>query len=97
MDKGKREVAENSQTSGGTARALFYAERGIKTGHDFANTMSALMADLLAERVSPRVATAVCTAGSKLLRMVEMDMRYGRQSASATTRQTLNLTGPEVD
>jgi hypothetical protein len=39
--------------------------------------MSNLMSDLLAERVSPRVGTAVCNAGGKLLKVVELQFKYG--------------------
>jgi hypothetical protein len=39
--------------------------------------MSNLMSDLLAQRVSPRVGTAVCNAGGKLLKVAELQFKYG--------------------
>lgn len=58
-------------------RSLVLAERGVKTGADFANMMSALMSDIIAERISPVTANAACNAGGKLLKVVEMQYKYG--------------------
>ena len=58
-------------------RALQHGRRGIQTSHDFANMMSALMSDLIEGRVDPRTANAICNAGSKLLKVVELQHRYG--------------------
>ncbi len=86
----------NSQ--GGTAvvkqqppRSLAISSRGIKTGHDFANLMSALMSDLLDGRVSPGIGNATCNAGGKLLKVVEMQYKYGVQGPG-TGMKTLMLT-----
>lgn len=58
-------------------RSLIYAERGIKTGSDFANLMSSLMSDLIRGDVTPQVGNSVCNAGDKLLKIVSMQHRYG--------------------
>lgn len=58
-------------------RTLAFASKGIKTGEDFANTMSALMSDLIEGSISPQVGNAVVNAGGKLLKMVEMQHKYG--------------------
>src|SRR3990167_7146050 len=58
-------------------RSLAISERGIRTGADFANVMSALMGDLIAGRVTPQVGNATCNVGGKLLKIVEMQHRYG--------------------
>lgn len=58
-------------------RALAISERGIRTGADFANVMSSLMGDLMAGRITPQVGNAVCNVGGKLLKIVEMQHRYG--------------------
>lgn len=60
-----------------TARSLYIAERGIRTGSDFANLMSTLMSDIIAGRVTPQVGNAACNAGTKLLKIVEMQHQYG--------------------
>lgn len=58
-------------------RSLTIAARGVKTGHDFANLMSALMSDLIEGRVTPQMGNATCNAGGKLLKVVEMQYKYG--------------------
>ena len=60
------------------ARSLRFAEDEVKSGQDFADLMSKLMSDMLAERVSPQVGVAVCNAGGKLLKVVELQFKYGR-------------------
>ena len=65
------------------------AAKGIKTGQDFANLMSALMGDLIAGRVTPNVGNATCNAGGKLLKVVEMQYKYG--TAGPGQRKTLTL------
>lgn len=68
-------VAGTSQKT--EPRSLSIAEGGIATGNDFARCMSALMSDIIASRVTPQVGNAVCNAGGKLLKVVELQMRYG--------------------
>jgi hypothetical protein len=60
-----------------TPRSLALSEAGIKTGNDFANLMSALMSDIISGRISPGIANATCNAGGKLLKIVEMQYKYG--------------------
>ena len=72
-------------------RALEISERGIRTGADFANVMSALMGDLIAGRVTPQVGNATCNVGGKLLKIVEMQHRYGTTGDNGTSPKTLML------
>ena len=60
-------------------RSLAIASQGIKTGNDFANLMSAMMSDLIDGRVTPSIGNATCNAGGKLLKVVEMQYKYGTQ------------------
>ena len=48
--------------------------------------MSAMMSDLLEGKVTPRVANATCNAGGKLLKIVEMQLRFGTTSANGVKR-----------
>lgn len=59
-------------------RTLEFTKKGVKTGTDFANTMSALMSDVIEGTITPQVANAVCNAGGKLLKVVEMQYKYGK-------------------
>ena len=53
------------------------AERGIRTGADFAGFMSNLISDVVTRRVTPEVANAACNAGGKMLKVTEMQWRHG--------------------
>ena len=44
--------------------------------------MSALQSDLLAGRVPSGVGNAVCNAGGKLLKVVELQLKYGPSQGS---------------
>lgn len=54
------------------------AERGIHTGADFASVMSALLTDTIAGRVQPQTANAACNISDKLLKVVELQYKYGK-------------------
>lgn len=76
-------------------RSLTIAEKGIVTGGDFAGFMSALMSDLISGKVAPNIGNAACNAGGKLLKVVEMQMKYGTQSAGSVGK-LLILAGDNV-
>lgn len=71
-------------------RSVTIASKGITTGNEFASMMSALMADLVEGRITPGVGNATCNAGSKLLKVVEMQAKYGQTGRG--TSKTLQLT-----
>lgn len=72
-ESGKKALSKSNTNP----RSLSISEAGIKTGSDFANLMSALMSDIIAGRVTPSTGNAACNAGSKLLKVVEMQFKYG--------------------
>ncbi len=69
----------NGEHSAVAPRALALTQRGIRTGEDFADLMSALMSDLIEGNISPMIANATVNAGGKLLKVVEMQYRYGNR------------------
>jgi hypothetical protein len=73
-------------------RSLAIAQRGIKTGADFAEMMSALMSDLVEGAVTPQVGNATCNAGGKLLKMVELGYKYGNRMKGDDGVPALRLT-----
>lgn len=75
-------------------RSLAIATKGIVTGRDFAAFMSALMSDLIDGRVAPNIGNATCNAGAKLLKVVEMSMKYG--TASATDGPKMLVLAPQA-
>lgn len=73
--------------------ALAAVAGGVSTSKEFANVMSALMGDLIAGRVTPNVGNAVCNAGGKLLKIVEMTHKYGTPGGEPTNDKKLVLAG----
>jgi hypothetical protein len=61
-----------------TPRAIALADKGINTGADFASVMSALLSDTIAGRVDPQVSNAACNISGKLLKVVELQHKYGK-------------------
>ncbi len=71
-------------------RTVTIAKKGIKTSKDFANFMSCLMPDLVEGKVTPNVGNASCNAGGKLLKVIEMEYKYGTPT-SGRERQAKTL------
>ena len=83
--KGDQKGANDTQTITKDAPvSLAIAEKGIKTGADFAGLMSALMSDVIAGRIPPATASAAVNAGGKLLKVVEMQHKYGQSPKKPT-------------
>lgn len=68
-------------------RSLAYAEAGVRTGGDFAGMMSALMSDTIAGRISPQVTNATVNAGGKLLKVVELQLKYGAPGSHGARKE----------
>lgn len=45
--------------------------------------MSALMTDLVTGAITPEIGNATCNAGGKLLKIVEMQHKYGKGSGAS--------------
>lgn len=79
--KSKEVVQESTETGANAeARSLQYAKAGVKSSEDFANMMSAMMSDIIEGKLNPQTANAAINAGGKLLKVVEMEYKYGGQS-----------------
>ena len=77
-------------------RSLEISAAGTATGAQFANLMSAVMADVIDGSLSTDVSNAVCNAGGKLLKVVEMQYKYGGQQKHQGPPD-LSLTGDAPD
>lgn len=53
------------------------------------------MGDIISQRITPQVGNAVCNAGGKLLKVVELQMRYG-SAKEPNGERVLHLT-PAMD
>ncbi len=73
-------------TANTTPRSVTLADRGIHTGADFASVMSALLSDTIAGRVDPRISNAACNISGKLLKVVELQFKYGKPVAGVAER-----------
>jgi len=71
------ETGEGTAIARPPARSLAIAERGIATSRNFKDFMSALMTDIVSGSVTPSVGNAACNAGGKLLKVVELEQKYG--------------------
>lgn len=85
------ENANGDQEDQPAANALALA--GVHTGEDFARLMSALMSDVVLGKIPPDISNAAVNAGGKLLKVVEMQYRYGSKAESRASRPFM-LTGP---
>ena len=76
-------------------RSLEFAKKGIRSGGDFAGMMSALMSDLIEGTITPQVGNATVNAGGKLLKVVELQLKYGKNGPDGV-RRPLDLLEIEV-
>jgi len=72
-------------------KSVALGQGGIKTSQDFANVMSALMADVLSGAVSTGRANAACNVGRQMLRAVELQLKYGEKVNETTNERSLRL------
>lgn len=57
--------------------------------------MSALMSDLIEGRITPSVGHATCNAGGKLLKVVELQYKYGTKGGGSGERTLLLAVGED--
>lgn len=93
----RKETAQGSQALSSAPRSLTIAKRGIRNSKDFRDAMSAIMSDLIEGRITPSVGNASCNAGGKLLRMVELEYKYGTDPQRGGPARTLTLAFEEPD
>jgi hypothetical protein len=48
--------------------------------------MSALLSDTITGKIDPRISNAACNISGKLLKVVELQHKYGRKGASVDDR-----------
>lgn len=75
-------------------RCIPLTDRGIKTAEDFANVFSALVGDIAAGRITASIGNAMCNAGGKLLKVNEMQQKYGRAAGTPDVRRKVLMLAP---
>lgn len=93
MAKSRETDANGASAVVAGPKSTAIAGAGIRTGEEFAALMSALMSDVIEGRITPSIANAACNAGGKLLKVVEMQYRYGTTEPDAPKSRPLVLTG----
>ena len=73
-------AADQADHQGPTPNCLAIGERGVKTAQDFAQFMSAMMGDVITGRLSCNKAAAATRSGAALLKVIEMQYRYGNET-----------------
>ena len=72
-------------------RSLAVSAKGVETGEDFARLMSALMSDVIEGRITPDISNAAVNAGGKLLKVIEMQYKYGSGAQAEVARKPFRL------
>jgi hypothetical protein len=62
--------------------AATIAADGVKDSEAFARLMSAVMSDVAKGSLVPALANAIVNAGGKLLKVFELEQRYGSKDAA---------------
>lgn len=81
-----REAKQSNVGASPIPKSIKVAGDGVNTGGQFTLLMSAVISDLLDGRITPSVGNAVCNAGGKLLKVVEMQQRWGTQKTDGAQR-----------
>lgn len=76
----------------GEARALSIARSGVNTSADFVNLMNGITFDVLNGTLSPKRANAAVAPQRANLKMVEMQLKHGKQAGAG--RRELLLVDP---
>ncbi len=92
--QGAEAAGKLGKTRRATARSVAIADAGIKTSDDFTRCFSLLIGDIASGRIDVKEANAMCNAGGRVLKSVEMKHKYGRSKSISTPmeRKVLDLT-----
>ena len=96
---GKQEDTTGDKAIAPMPRSLAISTAGVTTATEFATLMSSVMSDVIDGRLPPPVANAVCNAGGKLLKVVEMQYKYASQPSkgAAVGPPDLQLAEPTTE
>lgn len=75
-------------------RSVEIASSGIRTAHDAASFLSAIIGDVMTEAVPVRIANCGINAMGKLLKVAELQQRYGKVEGNQPA--DLQLVGPQA-
>ena len=78
------------------ARSLAIARNGLSTGTDTINMLTATITDVLEEAITTNQANVVVNAIGKVLKVVELQFKYGRPKPDGARERDLILVPPKV-
>ena len=82
----KRNVKPSTPDSKGlvvnSSKTLVASQKGVGTASDFVAMMNGVIQDLASGRVTPQVGNSMCNAAGKILKVVEMQHKYGKKVLS---------------
>ncbi len=74
-----------------TSRSLAIARGGLRTGFDTINMLTATITDVLEENVSTNQANVVVNAIGKVLKVVELQFKYGKPRKEGSQERDLAI------
>lgn len=72
-----KKIKEVDETPEAEARVAKIARKGIRDSGDVKRLMCELIPDILEGRVNVAVSNATCQAARQLIKMVELELKYG--------------------
>ena len=76
-------------------QSISIASQGINTTLELAKLMSALISDLAEDRISTQVANAICNASGRLLKVAEIQFKFGTANGKQNRPLCLTSSGEE--
>jgi len=93
MSQGSEANTVPSEVAVGESKALQVIRESnglITKSSEFKKMLFSLLSDILEGSVTPRVSNAVCNASGKVLKLVELEQRYGRPAGSGDSGPASN-------
>lgn len=75
-----RRSTAKRQTTERDSASLALARQGIDTLPEFTDLFCAVMCDVIEHKLPPPVANAACNAAGKVLKAVELQLKYGKEA-----------------
>lgn len=86
--EGSESGFEEASSGAKQSKSAQIARAGLSTSDDMKRLMATLIPDILDGEVSITAANATCNAAGKLIKVVELELKYGREGAP-TKRKSL--------
>jgi hypothetical protein len=92
----QKEIAHGDPDKLKVSRSLKIARGGLTTGFDTINLLTATITDVLEEGITTNQANVVVNAVGKVLKVVELQFKYGKPRPDGARERDLVLIGGEA-